>query len=56
MKQIIKKNSDGTLEYDFNKYFNLHEALLAEWKENSPEMDRDILSKLMDVSKTLDIN
>ena len=48
MIEIIKKTPDGKLEYDFEKYFNLNEALLAEWRVNSPDMSIDVLSQLME--------
>ena len=48
MVEFIKKTPDGKLEYDFEKYFNLNEALLAEWRANSPDLSIDVLSQLME--------
>lgn len=54
MKEIITKNADGTFAYDFEKFFTLDDAILAEWKLNSPELDKDVLSKILEkfVDKT----
>ena len=48
MKELIKKNPDGIFEYDRHKFFTFDEALLAEWKLNSPELDKAVLSQLLE--------
>lgn len=30
MKELITKNADGTFAYDFEKFFTMDEAILAE--------------------------
>ena len=54
MKELITKNEDGTFSYDFEKFFTMDEAILAEWKLNSPELDKEVLSQLLErfVDKT----
>lgn len=48
MEEIIWRNEDGNIEYDCGEYFTLDEALLAEWRLNSLEMERSVLSELME--------
>ena len=48
MKELIKKNPDGIFEYDRHKFFTFDEALLAEWQLNSPELDKAVLSQLLE--------
>lgn len=48
MIELITKNSDGTFSYDFNKFFNFEDALMAEWKENSPELDESVFAEIME--------
>ena len=54
MKELIQKNPDNTFAYDMHKFFTLDEALLAEWQLNSPELDKAVLSQLLErfVDKT----
>jgi hypothetical protein len=54
MKELIQKNPDGIFEYDRHKFFTFDEALLAEWQLNSPELDKAVLSQLLErfVDKT----
>jgi hypothetical protein len=48
MKELITKNPDGTFTYDFHKFFTFDDAIMAEWKLNSPELDKAVLSKIME--------
>jgi hypothetical protein len=48
MKELIQKNPDGIFEYDMHKFFTFDEALLAEWKLNSPELAKAVLSQLLE--------
>ena len=48
MREIINKKKDGTVEYDFRKYFSLYEAMLAEWKKKSKDFNLDVLSRIME--------
>lgn len=48
MTELIKKNPDGIFEYDRHKFFTFDEALLAEWQLNSPELDKAVLSQLLE--------
>ena len=48
MKELIQKNPDGIFEYDRHKFFTFDEALLAEWQLNSPELDKAVLSQLLE--------
>jgi len=48
MKELIIKKSDGTVTYDIHKFFTIEDAILAEWKENSPTLDKNVLSKIME--------
>ena len=54
MKELITKNADGTFAYDFHKFFTLDDAIMAEWKLNSPELNKEVLSQLLErfVDKT----
>jgi hypothetical protein len=46
--QVIKKNQDGTLTYDFEKYFTLSDAVYAEWLLASPTFELSVLSDIME--------
>ena len=48
MKELITKNSDGTLAYDFHKFFTFDDALMAEWKLNSPDLNKAVHSQLLE--------
>ena len=48
MKELITKNPDGTYTYDFHKFFTFDDAIMAEWKLNSPDLDKEVLSQLLE--------
>lgn len=48
MKELITKNPDGTFAYDFHKFFTYDDAIMAEWKLKSPELDKEVLSQLLE--------
>jgi hypothetical protein len=48
MNELIQKNPDNTFTYDMHKFFTFDEALLAEWQLNSPELDKAVLSQLLE--------
>ena len=48
MIELITKNPDGTFTYDFQKFFTLDDAIMVEWKLNSSELDKEVLSKIME--------
>ena len=48
MKELITKNPDGTFSYDFHKFFTYDDAIMAEQKLNSPELDKEVLSQLLE--------
>ena len=55
MKELITKNPDGTFAYDFHKFFTFDDAIMAEWKLNSPKLDKEVLSQLLErfIDKTI---
>jgi hypothetical protein len=48
MKEFIKKNPDGSVKYNTKRFFTLEDAIEAEWKANSSNFDREILSRIME--------
>ena len=54
MKELITKNPDGTFAYDFHKFFTFDDVIMTEWKLNSPELDIEVFSQLLErfVDKT----